>query len=363
MSVSAGIVGLPNVGKSTIFNAISSGKAEAANYPFCTIDPNTGIVAVPDQRLKQIADIVQTKKEVPAFLELVDIAGLVKGASQGEGLGNQFLGHIKSVDAILHVVRCYENDDITHVHGSIDPKRDIEIVETELILKDLDTVEKNVTRMAKQTKNGDKDAQRKLGFYERAKAALEAGTPIRKAFSVDELPELNELHLITSKSVLYVANVNEDALAEDNAYVTAVKAIAQEEGAGCVKICGKIEEELAELDPEDKLEFLADLGLEEPGLNVLARAAYSLLGLQTYFTAGVKETRAWTINKGDTAPKAAGVIHSDFERGFISARVYQLADLIIYGSEAKLKEAGKIRQEGKEYVVQDGDIIEFLFNV
>ncbi len=363
MSLSAGIVGLPNVGKSTIFNAISSGKAEAANYPFCTIDPNTGIVAVPDDRLQQIADIVQTNKIIPAFLELVDIAGLVKGASQGEGLGNQFLGHIKSVDAIVHVVRCFENEDITHVDGIINPSSDVEIIDTELVLKDLETIEKSVTRLGKLVKSGDKDAARKLVFYKKAQDALEEGTPVRKVFSEDEIPELHELHLITSKCVLYVANVDEDTLLEDNEYVKTLRKIADDENAVCIKICGKIEEELAELDTEDKNEFLESLGLSEPGLNVLARATYDLLGLQTYFTAGVKETRAWTIKKGATAPKAAGEIHTDFEKGFIRAKVHTLDDLIEYGSETKLKEAGKIRQEGKEYVVLDGDIMEFLFNV
>lgn len=364
MSVSAGIVGLPNVGKSTIFNAISSGKAEAANYPFCTIDPNTGIVAVPDKRLDQITSVVKTNKVVPAFLELVDIAGLVKGAAAGEGLGNQFLGHIKSVNAIIHVVRCFENDDITHVDGSVDPARDVEVIDTELVLKDLETVEKSVVRVGKLVKSGDKDAKRKLAVMEAAQKALEEGTPLRKAGIADDQDDLRELHLITSKKVLYVANVDEDAVLEDNEHVKALQTIAEEEGAVCIKLCGKIEEELAEFEDEaDKLEFLETLGLEEPGLNVLARAAYDLLGLQTYFTAGEKETRAWTIHKGDTAPKAAGVIHTDFEKGFIRAKVFTLADLLEYKDEVKLKEAGKIRQEGKEYVVADGDIMEFLFNV
>ncbi len=363
MSLSAGIVGLPNVGKSTIFNAISSGSAEAANYPFCTIDPNTGIVAVPDPRLQEIADIVTTKKVIPAYLELVDIAGLVKGAANGEGLGNQFLGHIKSVDAIVHVVRCFENDDITHVDGSIDPGRDVDVIDTELVLKDLDTVDKAAVRMGKLVKSGDKEAKRKLEILEQAKTALEEGTPVRKAGINDTVEALRELHLITQKRVLYVANVDEDTLLEDNEHVVALRKIAADEGALCIKLCGKIEEELSELEEADTMEFLESLGIEEPGLHILAREIYHLLGLQTYFTAGEKETRAWTIKHGDMAPAAAGVIHTDFERGFIKAKVYTLGDLKELGSEVKLREAGKIRQEGKEYVVQDGDIMEFMFNV
>ncbi len=364
MSLSAGIVGLPNVGKSTIFNAISSGKAEAANYPFCTIDPNTGIVAVPDKRLQQITNIIKTQKIIPAFLELVDIAGLVKGAANGEGLGNQFLGHIKSVDAVAHVVRCFENDDVTHVHGSVDPVRDVEIIDTELALKDLETVERNITRVGKLVKAGDKDAKRKLAIFEQTKEALESAIPVRKAGIVDEQNDLDELHLLTIKDVLYVANVDEDTLSEDNGHVVALRKLASEEGARCIKLCGKIEEEIAEFEEEEeKMEFLADLGLEEPGLNALAREIYSLLGLQTYFTAGEKETRAWTIHKGNTAPQAAGVIHTDFEKGFIKAEVYTLEDLLSYKGETEMRSAGKIRQEGKEYIVKDGDIMFFKFNV
>jgi GTP-binding protein YchF len=363
MSVSAGIVGLPNVGKSTIFNAISSGKAETANYPFCTIDPNSGVVSVPDERLQIISEIINTKKIIPALLELVDIAGLVKGASTGEGLGNQFLGHIKSVNAILHVVRCFENTDITHVDGGISPANDVGVIDTELMLKDMETLEKAKTRHEKARKTGDKDSANKLSAIEKAIECLNGGTPVRRGLSVSEQEELAELHLITAKPVLYVANVDEAGLKEDNKYVLELQEIAKNDNALCIKISGKIEEELAELEPEDKKEFLADMGLSEPGLNILARAAYDLLGLQTYFTAGEIENRAWTINKGWTAPQAAGVIHSDFERGFIKAEVYSFDDLVKYRSEAEIKNNGKMRLEGKDYVVRDGDIMFFKFNV
>ncbi|MCL1945743.1 MAG: redox-regulated ATPase YchF [Chitinivibrionia bacterium] len=363
MSVSAGIVGLPNVGKSTIFNAISSGKAETANYPFCTIDPNSGVVSVPDIRLEQISEIIPTKKIVPALLELVDIAGLVKGASTGEGLGNQFLGHIKSVNAILHVVRCFDCAEITHVDGSIDPKRDVGVIDTELMLKDLETLEKSKVRLEKMRKVGDKEVSAKLEVTTKAIEQINNGIPARTALSDDEKPLLSELHLITIKPVLYVANVDEAGLKEDNKFVKELQEIAEKDNALCIKISGKIEEELAELEKDDKLEFLADLGLTEPGLNVLARAAYDLLDLQTFFTAGETENRAWTIKKGFTAPQAAGVIHSDFERGFIKAEVYTLADLLAYKSETEIRNHGKIRLEGKDYVVKDGDIMFFKFNV
>ena len=363
MSVSAGIVGLPNVGKSTIFNAISSGKAQTANYPFCTIDPNSGVVSVPDPRLAQISEIIPTKKIVPALLELVDIAGLVKGASTGEGLGNQFLGHIKSVNAILHVVRCFDTTDITHVSGSIDPVRDVEVIDTELMLKDLDTLEKSKTRFEKMKKSGDKDAAAKMDIVQKAIDQINAGTPARRALTEHEKMLLAELHLITLKPVLYVANVDEATLKTDNEFVKKLREIAEKDNAFCIKICGKIEEELADLEEEDKKEFLADLGLTEPGLNSLARAAYDLLGLQTFFTAGESENRAWTIKKGFTAPQAAGVIHTDFERGFIKAEVYTLADLLTYKSETEIKNQGKMRLEGKEYIVKDGDIMFFKFNV
>ena len=363
MSVSAGIVGLPNVGKSTIFNAISSGKAETANYPFCTIDPNSGVVSVPDLRLEQISEIIPTKKIVPALLELVDIAGLVKGASTGEGLGNQFLGHIKSVNAILHVVRCFENGDITHVAGSVNPSRDVGVIDTELMLKDMDTLEKSKLRSEKARKSGDKDSANKLAAIENALACLNDGTPVRNGVSAIDLEMLSDLHLITAKPVLYVANVDEAGLKSDNQYVKELQEIAKKDNALCIKISGKIEEELAELDAEDKKEFLADLGLSEPGLNILARAAFDLLGLQTFFTAGETENRAWTIKKGWTAPQAAGVIHSDFERGFIKAEVYSLDDLLKYKSETEIRNNGKMRLEGKDYVVRDGDIMFFKFNV
>lgn len=363
MSVSAGIVGLPNVGKSTIFNAISSGKAETANYPFCTIDPNSGVVSVPDGRLETISEIIRTKKIIPALLELVDIAGLVKGASTGEGLGNQFLGHIKSVNAILHVVRCFENTEITHVEGSVNPGRDVGVIDTELMLKDMETLEKAKTRHEKARKTGDKDSANKLSAIDKAIECLNGGVPVRRGLSAEEMEELSESHLITAKPVLYVANVDEAGLKEDNKYVNELQEIAKNDNALCIKISGKIEEELAELEPEDKKEFLKDLGLSELGLNVLARAAYDLLGLQTYFTAGEIENRAWTINKGWTAPQAAGVIHSDFERGFIKAEVYSFDDLVKYRSEAEIKNNGKMRLEGKDYIVQDGDIMFFKFNV
>ncbi|ERP38764.1 redox-regulated ATPase YchF [Chitinivibrio alkaliphilus] len=363
MSLSAGIVGLPNVGKSTIFNAISSGKAEAANYPFCTIDPNTGIVAVPDPRLTEIADLVAPQKVIPAYLELVDIAGLVKGASRGEGLGNQFLGHIKSVDAIVHVVRCFDTTDITHVDGSIDPQRDVEIIDMELVLKDMETVEKALPRVEKRVKSGDKLAKQQTETLRAALRHLEEGTPLRRAALEDRGDVLQELHLISAKQVLYVANVDEETLLEDNAHVQKLREIAHADEALCLTLCGKIEEELAELEQEEQEEFLQSLGISEPGLHRLAREIYALLGLHTYFTAGEKEVRAWTIPAKALAPEAAGVIHTDFQKGFIKARVYTLEDLRQYKTEAALKEAGKIRQEGKEYTVQDGDIMEFLFNV
>ncbi|MGB7569048.1 MAG: redox-regulated ATPase YchF [Chitinivibrionales bacterium] len=364
MGLTAGIVGLPNVGKSTIFNALCNGKALVENYPFCTIDPNHGIIAVPDDRLPRITAFSPTQKVVPAFLELVDIAGLVKGASNGEGLGNQFLGHIKDVDAVVHVVRCFEDKNITHVEGSADPLRDISIIETELMLADSDTVERGIDRLSKAAKSGDREIKERLLVFEKALEALSRAIPIRKlGLSTSEIKELSELHLLTSKPVLYVANIDEARVLDDGPFVKSVKDYAAAEKSGCVKISGKIEAEIADLPEDQRPEFLATIGLSEPGLNILARAIYKLLGLETFFTSGPKENRAWTISKGTTAPRAAGCIHSDFEKGFIKADVYRLEDLERYKTEAAMRAAGKIRSEGKDYVVMDGDIVFFKFNV
>jgi ribosome-binding ATPase len=364
MSLSAGIVGLPNVGKSTIFNALCNGKAMVENYPFCTIDPNHGIVAVPDGRLSRITELVPTKKIIPAFLELVDIAGLVKGASKGEGLGNQFLGHIKDVDAIVHVVRCFEDSNITHVEGAMDPKRDIDIIETELMLADSATLENSIGRLSKAAKSGDKEIKERLVVLEKAFDAISRAIPVRKLQLLPpELLMLSDLHLLTVKPVLYVANVDEQGLQEENEFVKIVRNIAASEGARCVTICGKIESEIADLPEEERPEFLESVGLTEPGLAVLAREIYGLLGLETFFTAGEKENRAWTIRNGSTASQAAGAIHSDFEKGFIKADVYTLPDLEEYKSEIALRAAGKIRSEGRDYIVNDGDVMFFKFNV
>jgi ribosome-binding ATPase len=364
MGFNCGIVGLPNVGKSTIFNAITSAGAESANYPFCTIDPNVGIVQVPDPRIDQLAAIVIPQKCQFTTIEFVDIAGLVKGASAGEGLGNQFLGHIRSVDAVVHVVRCFNDDNVVHVAGKVSPVDDIEIINTELALSDLDSLEKKLLRSEKLARSGDKKAKEELALYERIKGLLEQGKKVRDcAENEDERLWLRDLHLLTAKPVLFVANVAEDDLEGKHPFVAQVREIAAAEGSGVVVICGKIEAEIAELDGDEKLAFLQEMGLAESGLNRLIRAGYELLGLITYFTAGVKEVRAWTITRGTKAPQAAGVIHTDFEKGFIRAEVIGFDDYIACSGESGAKEKGLMRLEGKEYVVKDGDVMHFRFNV
>lgn len=366
MGIRCGIVGLPNVGKSTLFNAITaSSQAAAENYPFCTIEPNTGIVTVPDSRIRELLELVRSEREVPATIEFVDIAGLVKGAAQGEGLGNQFLSHIREVDAIAHVVRCFDDDNVIHVDGAIDPKEDIEVVETELILKDLETLDKKSDTAQRKSKTGDPKARAESDFYERLREHLAKGR-LARYFPIandDEKEWMRDTYLLTSKPVLYVANTDEAGVANGNAYIDAVRDIAAKEGAGVVTVCAKIEMELVELPEEERGHFLHDLGLKEPGLNALVREAYALLGLQTYFTAGPKEVRAWTVRKGAKAPEAAAVIHTDFEKGFIRAEVIKFRDYVRLKTEAAVRDAGLLRSEGREYIVEDGDVMHFRFNV
>ncbi len=363
MGLKCGIVGLPNVGKSTLFNALTRASIPAENYPFCTIDPNVGVVEVPDPRLAQLAAIVKPQKVVPAIVEFVDIAGLVAGASRGEGLGNQFLAHIRETDAIAHVVRCFENENVAHVTGKVDPVADVETINTELALADLATVGRALARYQKPANAGDKEARAQVAVLERLEAHLNQGLPARTLdLTLEEQERVKPLCLLTLKPVLYVANVDEEGFG-DNPLLQRLKAYAANEEAPVVPLCAALEAQIADLPEEDKKLFLADLGLAEPGLNRLIRSAYALLGLQTFFTAGPKEVRAWTIHRGDTAPRAAGVIHTDFERGFIRAEVISFADFIACGGEQGAKEAGKLWLEGKDYVVQEGDVIHFRFNV
>ncbi|MDQ0073061.1 GTP-binding protein YchF [Variovorax boronicumulans] len=362
MSLQCGIVGLPNVGKSTLFNALTKACIAAENYPFCTIEPNVGVVEVPDPRLAQLSAIVNPERVVPAIVEFVDIAGLVAGASTGEGLGNKFLAHIRETDATVNVVRCFDDENVIHVAGKVDPISDIEVIQTELCLADLATVEKALHRHTKVARSGDKDAQKLVGLLERCQAALNENTPVRALeFTKEEQPLVKSFTLITAKPAMFVGNVAEDGF-ENNPYLDRLREYAAKQGAPVVAICAKIEADLAEMDDEDKKMFLAEIGQDEPGLNRLIRAAFKLLGLQTYFTAGVKEVRAWTIHIGDTGPQAAGVIHGDFEKGYIRAQTIAFDDYIAFKGEQGAKDAGKMRSEGKEYVVKDGDVMNFLFS-
>jgi GTP-binding protein YchF len=366
MSLKCGIVGLPNVGKSTLFNCLSNAKAQAANFPFCTIEPNVGTITVPDDRLTKLAEIVNPERIVPTTIEIVDIAGLVKGASKGEGLGNKFLANIRETDAIIHVLRCFEDGNVVHVDGSVDPVRDKEIIDIELQLKDLESIEGRIAKVMRAAKSGDKDAKRDFDYMSRIKEALEQGKSARTVTPAneEEAKLLVDLQLLTSKPVLYVCNVEESSVVKGNAHVERVREAVKDENAEIIVLGAAIEADIAELETfEERQIFLGDLGLEEPGVAKLIRAAYKLLNLQTYFTAGVKEVRAWTIHKGDTAPKAAAVIHTDFEKGFIRAEVIKYNDYIHFKSEAAVKEAGKLGVEGKEYIVQDGDVMHFRFNV
>jgi GTP-binding protein YchF len=366
MSLKCGIVGLPNVGKSTLFNCLSNAKAQAANFPFCTIEPNVGTITVPDDRLTKLAEIVNPERIVPTTIEIVDIAGLVKGASKGEGLGNKFLANIRETDAIIHVLRCFEDGNVVHVDGSVDPVRDKEIIDIELQLKDLESIEGRIAKVMRAAKSGDKDAKRDFDYMSRIKEALEQGKSARTVTPAneEEAKLLVDLQLLTSKPVLYVCNVEESSVVKGNAHVERVREAVKDENAEIIVLGAAIEADIAELETfEERQIFLGDLGLDEPGVAKLIRAAYKLLNLQTYFTAGVKEVRAWTIHKGDTAPKAAAVIHTDFEKGFIRAEVIKYNDYIHFKSEAAVKEAGKLGVEGKEYIVQDGDVMHFRFNV
>lgn len=363
MGIKCGIVGLPNVGKSTLFNCLTKAGVDASNYPFCTIEPNVGVVPVPDPRLAKLAAIVSPERILPTTMEFVDIAGLVKGAAQGEGLGNKFLANIRETDAIAHVVRCFENNDVVHVAGKISPQDDIDVINTELALADLESVTRALLRVQKQARSGDKASQSEAALFEKVKEHLNQGLSVRSmSLTTDDKLRLKQLQLLTMKPTLYIANVAEDGFTQ-NPYLDIVKQIAEKENASVVAVCAAIEAEIAELEDDEKAEFLAELNLSEPGLDRVIHAGYKLLGLDTYFTAGVKEVRAWTIHVGSTAPQAAGVIHSDFEKGFIRAEIISYDDFIKYNGEAGAKEAGKWRLEGKEYIVKDGDVVHFRFNV